>query len=256
MGVEYCHYLIPRPNSFRPTAEQLLELIGEWEKDHWIAAPGTDAFKKLVAIESRLYESPQYNWAQLRLPQQSRKIRMPAAIPYPITVEWLKEQLTGESRFEFPVEHADQIGLQYPLENYSGIPDDPYYEIEIHLSHDYVHHSSECIEPVPTRCRCGEELEYYPDDDADVFFASRIRTQCPKCSRAFDPSKCFVSCRDGFTGDWSELQGGAAYRFAIVIDCGKCFPRPFEPPLVVSPRLLDLCQRVLKTDFYQVGDFY
>src|SRR2546425_8952505 len=67
MGVEYCHYLIPRPNSFRPSAEQLAGLVEAWAKDHWIAAPGADALKKMALIDEMPYEEAAEIWAHIRL---------------------------------------------------------------------------------------------------------------------------------------------------------------------------------------------
>ena len=256
MGVEYRHYLIPRPNSFRPDAEQLTALITRLAADRWIAPPASEAFEKLVAIERTLYGKVEYSWARKRLRDSGATIRGFEPISDPITPNGVQQHLAGESRVEFPLLHADRIGVQYPLVCDSGIPDDAYYEIEIHLSEDYVHQCSECIDPVPTKCQCGEDLQYWPADDEDVFYAARIRTRCPKCSRAFDPARFSVSFRDGFTGNESAIKGGAAYRFALVIDCGKCIPHPKKPPLKANPRLIELCQTVLRIEFYQVGDFY
>jgi hypothetical protein len=250
MGVEYRHYLIPRPNSFRPNGRQLAVLVESLAKDNWIAAPGSDALRQMALLDEIAQDEADDGWA--------RMWRRPgfASVPHSLTPEWFEAQTSCDLRLGFPVNHGDRIGLRYPLVNDAGPPEDPYYEIELHSSHDYVHHVSELIEPAPTVCACGEPLEYYPDLDHDVFYASRIKMQCPRCSAPFDPSSINVVVRDGWTGDKSLVRGGTIYRFAVVIDCGKCIPERKCIPIKANPRLVDLCQRVTGHRFYEIGDIY
>lgn len=248
MGVEYCHYLIPRPNSFRPSAEQLAGLVEAWSMDHWIAAPDSDALKKMALINGIPYEEAADIWAHIRLSPGF------ASVPRSLTPEWFREQMAGDLKLEFPVDHGDQIGLQYPLISDSGPPHDPYYEIQIHLSGEYVQHASELIGSEEIVCACGESLEFAADPD--VFYASRIRIQCPRCSAVFDPSSVRVMVRDGWTGEKSWVSGGTIYRFAIVIDCGKCIPERKDAPIRANAALVELCQKVLGHEFYGVGDLY
>lgn len=257
MGVEYSHYLIPKPNAFRPSAAQLHAFIKELEIGDWIATPDSIAYKKSVAIESN-YQGTEtaVPWAQERLPNRRGRIRGFASIRHPLTVDWIEARLPGDMRIEFPVQHVQEIGIRYPLVCDSGLPDDAYHTIEIHSSNDYVHHCSECIDPVETKCSCGTDLGYSRGFDDDVFYSARIRTQCPSCTRPFDPSSSTVDYRDGFTGAKSRLVGGAAYRFAIVIECGKCIPAPQKAPLRVDADFMELIKLTLGTNVYQIGDFH
>jgi hypothetical protein len=248
MGVEYRHYLIPRPNSFQPSAAQLAALVESLANLNWIAVPGSDALRKMALIDEMSYEDAADGWAHIRLSPGF------ASVPRSLSPDWFQVETSGDLRLGFPVNHADRVGLHYPLINDSGPPDDPYYEIELHLSRDYVHHVSELIEPAPTVCACGEPLEYRAAHD--VFYASRIRMQCTRCSTRFDPSSIQVVVRDGWTGDKSLVNGGTIYRFAVVIDCGKCIPQRRHAPISANPSLVDLCQRVLSHEFYEVGDIY
>lgn len=257
MGVEYRHFLIPRPNTYRPTAAQLHAFIQALEHGNWIAAPGSDAHQRLAVIE-RSHFGPETTvpWAQERLPNSGGRIRKPATIPHPMTLEWIAARLSGEMKLEFPIPHVQEIGIRYPLVCDSGIPEDAYFTIEIHASNDYINNSSDCIDLVDAKCDCGEELLYWPDDDDDVFFASRIRSQCPSCLKLFDPIACTADFRDGFTGAKFRLAGGAICRFALVIECGKCIPTRKRQPPCVDPVLMELLKNTLGTDFYQVGDFH
>jgi hypothetical protein len=248
MGVEYRHYLIPRPNSLRPDSKQLAEFVTSLAVDRWIAAPRSEALRRWAAIEAKSEEEFTDGWAYLRLRPGF------AAVPRSLTVDWFQAQMSRDLELGFPVEHADQLDLQYPLVSDGGLPEDPYYEIQIHLSPEYVHHASELIEPAETACACGQSLEYYPD--RNIFYASRIKTRCPRCRKEFDPSSLQVVVRDGWTGERSVVTGGAIYRFSVVIDCGKCIPERKHAPIRANPELVALCRKAFGHEFYEIGDIY
>jgi hypothetical protein len=250
MGVEYCHYLIPRPNSFRPSSDQLAAFVDSLMNEKWIAAPGSDAFKKMAAIDGMSLANAEETWARIWLPSGFTA----ASVPYPLTSQWFQSRLAEDVRIGFPVEHADAIGVTYPLFSDSGLPNDPYYEIEVHLCNEYVHHSSELIKEVEGKCSCGASLEYCPDNE--IFPGSRFKTQCPECSTVFDPSGIAVEVRDGWTGARSIVPGGAIYRFAVAVDCGKCIPVRKRDPIKANREFVNLCERIFSQKFYEVGDIY
>ena len=72
----------------------------------------------------------------------------------------------------------------------------------------------------------------------------------------FDPSLIQVVVRDAWTGKKSLVIGGAMYRFAVVIDCGKCIPERGPSAIKANPLFLKLCERVMGHEFYEVGDIY
>ena len=47
------------------------------------------------------------------------------------------------------------------------------------------------------------------------------------CGAAFDPRTRKASVRDPWTNETSRVPGGATFRFALAIDCGKCWPNGF-----------------------------
>jgi hypothetical protein len=158
-------------------------------------------------------------------------------VPCFLSPSWFQEKLTADMRLQFPVQHCDQIGLTYPLVNDGPPPEDPYYEVEVHASRDYVYHMSELIQPADATCECGECLEYH-QKEPEVFYAARIKTACPTCRKVFDPSSLPVTVRDGWTGENSIVLGGAIY------------------PITANKALVELCQEILGCELYEVGDIY
>jgi hypothetical protein len=148
----------------------------------------------------------------------------------------------------------EETGLRYPLE---PIPDEPYYDFEIRLCQDFVYHLSELIDPFsePPLCACGVALEFDAPIQPDVFYSSRLWFHCPTCGLEFRPEALSARVRNGWTGAESGLiPGGACYRFAIVIDCGKCLPDREQGNIVFDRELVRLCGRELGCSFYQVND--
>ncbi len=150
-------------------------------------------------------------------------------------------------------------GLRYPLSENQWDPSETYYDIELHFSPDYVYHVSEIIDPFakPPICeQCGEALEYWPPDAigaGGIFYSSRLHLRCPRCDTPFHVAKLPAVVRDGRTGHEDMVNGGACYRFAIVVDCGKCIP---ANEVKIAPALKTLCKTTLGGDFYELGDYY
>jgi hypothetical protein len=245
MGVEYSHFLIPRPNSFRPNAEQLARFVQSLGEHNWIARPGSDAMRKWESLDGVALDD---YWARICLPDED------SLAPHVLTASWFQQATVGDLKLGFPVEHGLDVGLQYPLLSDLGPPEDPYYEIQLHVATDFIHHSSELIQAIEPVCSCGQQLEY--DEPEDVFFAPRIRRGCPRCSKEFDPSTLQVRVRDGWTNKRSVVSGGAIYRFAIVIDCGKCIPERKDNPIRANPTFVHFCQDSFGHCFYEVGDIH
>ena len=61
--------------------------------------------------------------------------------------------------------------------------------------------------------------------------------------------------RDGFTNAKTTIDGGILYRFGIVVDCGKCFPRARPSPWF-RPELVRVCEHILGCAFVEAGVFY
>jgi hypothetical protein len=145
--------------------------------------------------------------------------------------------------------------LRYPF--VGALDDYPhrYYDVEVVERDDLVYYTGQCIDPFDdTTCECGADLEHY-DEQATSWIDLFLRATCPECGRAVDPSAWPAIVRDGMTGEEREVPGGAAFRFALVIDCGKSLPSQ-SGPVALDPELLAACRRALGTELYEVSDYY
>lgn len=252
MGIEYRRYLIPRPNTFRPRPEAALALVTALRHDGWLLGPDHPALAQLPFKQSRLY-TPAQGHGYFALSVGSRESFM-APLP-----ELFDNYAARDLMVVWPVESLRTSGLRYPLEPLPFA--DPvaaaycYYEVQFHFGRDFIYHMSEVIDPFdpsPT-CRCGYSVECEPESDEDPFYSSRLAARCPRCGAAFDPTQLVATGRDGWTGSAMRVQGGAAYRFAVVLDCGKFFGRRQHR---FHPRLKSLIERTLGIETYEVADFY
>ena len=252
MGVEYRCYLIPRPNTFRPRPDAALALVAALRGDGWLLGHERTASAKLPFAQSRLYK-PAQGQGYFALTLGSRDS---FTSPLP---ELFSDYANRDLMVVWPVESLGTSGLRYPLE---PLPfDDPadaadcYYEVQFHFGRDFIYHMSEVIDPFdpsPT-CRCGHTLECEPESEEDPFYSARLSERCPQCGLAFDPTQLVAAGRDGWTGTATRIQGGATYRFAVVIDCGKFFG---QRQLCIHPRLKSIVERTLDIETYEVADFY
>jgi hypothetical protein len=253
MGVEYRHFLIPRPNSFLPEPEQVISLLTGLVEDRWIVDPDSESFPNM---EFGWMSS--YSFAEKTGAYAQHTRRYWSSFPFPFSANWFGKHHAQDLILCWPVENLAVSGLRYPLNSNQFDPSETYYELQLHFSPEYVYRMSEVIEPftAPIACaQCGEALEFWPqeDDAGGIFYSARLHSCCPRCATPFDVARLSAVVRDGRTGEPNSVPGGACYRFAIVVDCGKCIP---GPNVKVAPRLRNLCQDKLGYSFYEIGDFY
>lgn len=241
MGVEYERWLIAKGNVFSPAAASVVKLIERLRKESWIAETGGHA---VHTIENTFGDDA-----------AARRAAAMESLPKVITPDWLDDPDREELRLVWPVDTKGASALKYPL---SRKPDgDVSYSIELHRALEYVYPISESIDAVPSECRCGEDLAFEWDDEELVpaFGASTgIFAECEACSRTFDPSKGTATITNPFDGTTAEINGGAAYRFALKVDCGKCFVE--DPKLAFAPELVALLEAEFGRTFYEVGNAY
>lgn len=227
MGVEYCHYVLPAPGTWRPQASHLAGLIRRMKREAWV-------------------------------PEHVPELVRPCGDESPIAPlepwnieEWLKDDMA----VRWFLDKKESPAAAYPLEPQPSLTDPPYWTIEIRSSPDFIHRTSEIIEPLSsTQCSCGEELEYERATGRDIFYSARIRRSCPKCGRAFIPEDRGCAYNDAWTGRPTKLPGGCVHSFALLVDCGKCHPhKPWNPRL--RPALLACLTEELKCGFREVGDY-
>jgi hypothetical protein len=240
-GVEYERWLIAKGSVFLPSAAALVKLVERLRKDGWIGKTGGVAVK---TVEASSGDDP-----------RARSAAATEPLPAVLTAAWLDDPDREELRLVWPVEGATASALRYPL---SLRPAGPVtYTLELHRASDYVYPTSETIEPVPTLCVCGEELAFQWDTDEVVpaFEASSgIFAECEACSRTFDPAKGSAMVQNPFDESRESVRGGAAYRFALKVDCGKCFVE--DPALAFAPELVSLLEEEFGRDFLQIGAAY
>ena len=198
MGVEYRHFVIPRDNTVRPAPEQVAALIEAWLAAGFVARPGSAAHQRMTFGATKTSLAAKDTGAILLT-----KPLTAAPFPVPPSPDAMRILAGPEALIRWPVENLAQADLQYPL---TPVPDfgrrgegaygeGPYYDLELHLSDDFIHTDSETIDVLPqTSCDCGTQLEYEPDLE-DVFFAARIRRLCPACGRAFRPQDQMATIR-------------------------------------------------------------
>lgn len=254
MGVEYVHYLMPRQNGLLPSPEQLEHLIAALYQNRWLMPPDAEAFSKLYFETMSYYEDARESGCVVTL---SRRKTEP--VPYPMLKAWFENKQGQDLRICWPVENFNECeGLRYPFNQYAGYPDaeEIYYNFEIQLSSNYIHRCSEIIEPLSCKkCECGEELEFYEDDEP--FFSGKIHRTCPKCMKFFDAVRYKSKVRNGWGYDTMYLDGGATSCFALAIDCGKCIPKLDDAiTITIHPELKQLVEQSLSVPCYEQYDIY
>jgi hypothetical protein len=250
MGVEYRRYLIPRPNTFRPQPNVLVELVQALRRERWLADPTSAAFGAMEFTSSRTAALAK---------EQGFFSRSPSGdVPGTADLTTLfQHHADNDLQLGWPVDSVDRSQLRYPLtpRPFTEFPEAHcYYEFELHLAKDLIYHTSEVIEPFakePT-CACGTSLVYSNLDD-EVFFDDRIACHCPRCGAPFDTTGRPTDGLDGWTAQRFVLPGGATYRFAIVVDCGKCFA---DVAPAFDPALKSLIETVIGAPTYEVPDIY
>ena len=222
MGVEYRQVLVPRDNTVRPDPDTLRRL--------------------LAALRANAFIS---DGLTIRTAEAEDEA----------TISNLSLRADGELILIWRVEDHLAEKLNYPLtpefkaDGFGG-----YYDFELLLSDDFVAEDGELIDPISTVCVCGHDLAYEPDED--IFYAGRIRRVCPICVTAYRPQDHETIIRDGFTGEESAIAGGLTYRFAISINCGKCWDQNATKNPAADQSLLALCEEVVGVKFCSINLFW
>ena len=262
MGVEYERWLIAKGASFLPAAASIVKLVERLRKEGWIIDPKSPDLAKLRFEGAREQLAKATGGYGVRTIENTFGGDAAAALaastdplPAALTAEWIEHPSREELRLVWPVHGDAPLPVKYPL---SRTPDGPIgYTLEIHRADEYVVPVAEAIGAVPATCRCGEDQGFEWDDEELVpaFGASTgIFAECEECSRTFEPSKGTATLTNPFDGTESEVFGGAAYRFALKVDCGKCFVA--DAKLAFAPELVALVENEFGRAFHEVGALY
>lgn len=250
MGVEYQHYLVPGDPAFKPGVDQLCKLVRLLYGSGYLRTSGSCMpGKGMFGLFSPDYRAASQAGCLVHLGPDEY-----ARFPCPCSPQDLAALGERDFRLIWAVDDLAASNLKYPL---GRIPDEEtYYDLELHAAGDFVYHTSSIIDPFdrPVTCPCGQLLEYDEDGpDRSIFSDRRIHRSCPRCGIPARPQDYTIRLRYGRTGDdLGPRPGGAAYLFAILIDCGKCYDR--EEPVEASEEFLRICQEAVGTPLFQIGD--
>ena len=241
MSAHYARWLVAKGNIFSPAAASVVKLIERLKKESWISPQGGHAVK---TVENTFGNDA-----------AAKRSASTEPLPASLTASWLEEGDREELRLVWSMEGDASSPVKFPL---SQRPDgNVSYSLEVHRADEYVYPSANTIARVPTTCNCKEDLSFEWDEDELVpaFGTSTgIFAECEECSRTFDPSKGSAIITNPFDKSTEEVRGGAAYRFALKVDCGKQFVA--DPRLVFSPDLVALVESEFGRPFYEFGALY
>jgi hypothetical protein len=263
MGVAYERWLIAKGNVLLPAAATVAKLIELLREDKWIVDPIPANLERLRFEGARESFAKQTGGYAVRTVENKygadrakQIVASTEALPASITADWLDSPDREEVRLVWPVSSDDQRELvKYPLTHRpdGGVS----YALEVHRAPEYVYPVSDTIGALPITCTCGEELDFEWDEEEVVpafRSANGIFAECDECSRTFDPAKGSAKIQNPFDGSSEHLPGGAAYRFALKVDCGKSFVK--DPKLAFAPELVALVEKAFGRTFYEVGALY
>lgn len=259
MGVEYERWLIAKGNFFSPAAASIAKLVERLRKEKWIVAPASPELAKLRFQGKRAERAKATGGYAVTTVENVFGSDLVAKIkastesqPATLDAEWLDHEDREDLRLVWPVDFDGPPPGEYPL---SKRPEgNVTYALELHRCLEYVYPASEHIGLVPSICRCGEDLafEWDEEDLVPAFGASiGIFAECEKCSRTFEPAKGSALITNPFDGSSKKVPGGAAYRFALKVDCGECFLP--DAQLAFAPALVALVENEFGREFYEVG---
>jgi hypothetical protein len=236
MSGNYQRWLIAKGNNLSPGPAAIVKLVERLRKEKWIPESGGHAVCTVDKADAAK--------ATVKLPAE-------------ITADWIAGAPEREEmRLVWTVEGDAAKDLEYPLSMKPG--GKAAYSIEIHRAPEFVYPVADNIEMIDTICNCDEDLAFDWDEDEVVpaFKASvGIFAECEECSRTFDPAKELATITNAFDeDDDEEIQGGAAYRFALKVDCGKSFVE--DANLTFAKALVTLFEEEFGRNTYEVGAKY
>jgi len=247
MGVDYQVWLIPEDRAFRPSADKVANLANALRDGGWVPPASAEGQR------SEILEL---------LPGGDLMRRKPAQVhsftSEPFTAPWIEFHSQHELVLNWSVNDQRAAGVQYPF-SFDPFPDPrmpPYFYVYLILGHDFFYYTGETVMPIDehaTQCQCGEQLSFWTGS-AHGAPSQRIFSRCPKCSQEFDPSGVSCDILDGWTGKGAPLPGGLTFRFGLVVNCHKYFPKEEEAArrFRLRPEFLDLWRMHVGVPFEQI----
>lgn len=247
MGVTFTHLLLPVPRSHTPSHVELARLIGRLVEAGFLLPPGSPRLPHMRYDEGSILN--QHAAATGCYIQFTRDFTRTEARPFPCppSGEDLAAMADRDFKLVWPVESLEASGLRYPLTLMPEFiePVDVYYDLELHLGREYLYRTSELIEPFAcdTCTACGAALSI-PGAviHEDALFDLQLCRHCPACGVEFRPEDQTAIANDPMDRDAGRpVSGGATSRFALAVECGKCW----EYGAVPTEELLAACEEAL-----------
>lgn len=243
MGVTFTHLLLPVPRSRTPSHAELARVIGRLVNEGGLLAPESPSLPHMRFDEGSILNKHasstgcyiQFRWDEAR------------SFPCPPSAEDLAAVTDRDFKLVWPVVSLKASGLHYPL---TLLPDymdpvDVYYDLEIHWGREYIYRTSELIEPFAYEAcgACGANLNV-PDDEIldEAVFHIRLYRRCPACGVEFHPEDRPALVHDPMAlSPAHPISGGATSRFALSVECGKCW----DSSAVPTEKFLAACEGAL-----------
>jgi hypothetical protein len=249
MGVESNFYIMPEDSGYRPEPARVSELVRALRAAGFLCDPQSPSFARPAHRAGALSDQADYEGFMWKVRPGLYKHAGSLALLESV----LNDLQDSDVVVRWPNSDLNLSGLKYPLTVVPG-PEGVYYDIEIHLAAHTVYHTSEIIDPYEEiRCRCGGEIHQIESSSPTPLHDSRLPNHCPSCHALMNYAILPLTVRDGFTGAESQAVGGAVYRFAIVVDCGKYWP---EGQAEVTPAFLSTVESTLNIKTRVLRDFY
>ncbi len=249
MGVESKFYILPDTSGYRPDPARVCQLVKVLRAAGFLCDPRSPTFMASAHMAGPLSSQADYEgfiWKVIPGPDKhagslnALELLLTALQEADVLVTW-------------PNTDLNLSRLKYPLTVVPG-PEGVYYDIEMQLAAQTVYHTSEIIEPfekIPSRC--GRDIQQIDGPGDSPLYDSRLPNHCPSCGELMNYATLPMILRDGFTGAASKAVGGAAYRFAVVVDCGKYWP---DSPAEVTAEFLAVVEDTLHVRTRVFRDFY
>ena len=161
MGVEYQHYLIPEDNTYRPEPDDLSKLVQGLAEAGFIIRTGSEQFKRMKFTHSLWRQAAATGCVAVWDYPGFKTGCQPFASP--ATTQDFEDLEDRDFKIVWPVDSSQISGLKYPLAPFPTFSQkdlDVYYEIELHVAHEFIYRFSELIDPFPpfgkeVACSCG-----------------------------------------------------------------------------------------------------
>jgi hypothetical protein len=249
MGVESMFYILPDDSGYRPEPTRVCQLVRALQTAGFLCDPKSPSFVAPAHAEGPLGDQADYEgfiWKVRPGPDKH-------AGSLTSLERILKDLQDSDVVVKWPNSDLNVSGLKYPL---TLVPESEgvHYAIEIHLAAQTVYHASEIIDPYEEiRCRCGKQIQQIESSGSTPLYDPRLPNHCPSCHEPINYATMSLTIRDGFTGAESKTVGGAVYRFAVVVDCGKYWP---DGEAQVTAGFLGVVESSLNVRARVIRDFY